>query len=491
MKPILKLICVLVVVNSMVFAQTGIDFDKYFFDRTMRIDYHHSGDAVDESITPDKIYKYGIWAGSKKNLLDRFNNGAYYIKIYDEQSNELIYSKGFDSYFKEYQTSEWAINGIRKTYHESAIIPMPKNKIKFVVEKRNNQNLLNEVFSSTINPDDVFVIDEPILDKDAAVYKALSNGDPHTKLDIVILGEGYTGGEKTKFEKDLERFKNTLIEHEPFKKFQSSINLYGVYKPSEESGIDEPESGIFKNTVLNSTFNSLGSERYVLTEDNKSLRDLAAHAPYDAIYIMVNHPRYGGGGIYNFYCTFTSDNQFHDYLFLHEFGHSFAGLADEYYTSETAYNEFYPQGTEPVEPNITRLLDGKTVKWSHLLSEGIEVPTPWEKEEYDKNDYAWQKERREMNSRIAQLKRNKSSKQEIDDAVNEYDRKDRAHSTLVDNYLKNSKYWGMVGVFEGAGYCAQDMYRPMLDCLMFSKGAKPFCKVCEEHVVKVIKHYIE
>ncbi|MDP2037555.1 MAG: M64 family metallopeptidase [Ignavibacteria bacterium] len=468
-----------------------VTFNEYFTDQTMRIDYFHIGDSSTEIVTVDHIYQYGMWAGSTKNLIDNFNNGAYYYKVYDAASGKLIYSIGFDSYFKEYQTSDEASKGIKRTYHESAIIPFPKNKIRFALEKRDKQNRLNEVFSTEIDPADLYIIKDNVKDKAAKVYKSHFSGDPHSKVDVVILADGYSAKDQKKFEKDLKRYTNILISHEPFKKNKNRINIYGVFKASEDSGIDEPGANIYKNTTLSTTFYSLGSERYVLTEDNKSMRDLAAHVPYDAIYIMCNSPRYGGGGIYNFYCTFVSDNQFSPYIFLHEFGHSFGGLADEYYTSDVAYNEFYTAGLEPVEPNITRALDPKNVKWKESLSEGIAVPTLWEKENYDKMDLTWQKERRELNKKIAELKRNRMTQKEIDDLQSEYNMKDKLHSDEVDQYLMKSKYWNKVGVFEGAGYSSNGMYRSMLDCLMFSKGTKPFCKVCEEHVAKVINHFSE
>lgn len=468
-----------------------VQFSNYFVDQTMRIDYFHIGDSSSEIVTVDHIYQYGIWAGSTKNLIDNFNNGAYYYKIYDAASGKLIYSIGFDSYFKEYQTSDEASKGIKRTYHESAIIPFPKNKIRFVLEKRDKQNKLNEVFTTEIDPADLYIIRDNVKDKAVKVYKSHISGDPHTKVDVVILGDGYSANDQKKFEKDLKRYTNLLISQEPFKKNKDKFNIYGVLKASEESGIDEPGANIYKNTTLSTTFYSLGSERYVLTEDNKSMRDLAAHVPYDAIYIMCNSPRYGGGGIYNFYCTFVSDNQFSPYIFLHEFGHSFGGLADEYYTSDVAYNEFYTDGLEPVEPNITRALDPKNVKWKEYLSVGIDVPTHWEKENYDKMDLTWQKERRELNKKIAELKRARVPQKEVDAVQNEYNTKDKLHSDEVDQYLMKSKYWSKVGVFEGAGYSSKGMYRSMLDCLMFSKGTKPFCKVCEEHVAKVINHFSE
>lgn len=468
-----------------------VNFNDYFTDNTMRIDYYHIGDAKTEMVTLDNVYKYGTWAGSLVHLLDNFNNGAYYYKIYDAATSKLIYSKGFDSYFKEYQTSGEAADGIKRTYHESAIIPFPKNKIRFVLEKRNSRNLLDEVFSQEIDPADLYIIKDQPKDSALKIYKPHFSGDPHKKVDVVIIGDGYTAKEQKKFEKDLKRFTGVFLNHEPYKSSQDKFNIYGLFKPSQDSQISEPGADIYKRTTLSTRFYSLGSERYILTEDNKTLRDLAANVPYDAIYIMVNSPRYGGGGIYNFYCTFVSDNQFSDYIFLHEFGHSFGGLADEYYTSDVAYNDFYPKDLEPVEPNITRLLNKENLKWKNLASPGIEIPTPWEKEDYDKMDYAWQKERREMNSNIAKLKREGASRKIVDAAQNEYNEKDKAHSDEIDKYLSKSKFVGKVGAFEGAGYSAKGMYRPMLDCIMFSKGAKPFCAVCEDHLKKVIGHFAE
>ena len=332
-------------------------FEDYFLDETMRIDYHHMGDSKFEMISIDKIYRYGIWAGSINNLVDYLNNGKYYVKIYDVSSGKLIYSKGFDSYFGEYQTSEDALNGIKKTYHESALIPYPKNKIRFSIDRRDKENNLVELFSEEINPDNQYIVKDKIGDGSIKIFKAENNGNPHTKIDIAVLGDGYTKNEIEKFEKDFERLTKTLFEIEPYKSHQDKFNFYGVLKPSEESGSDEPGANIFKNTALGTTFYSLGSERYLLTEDNKTLRDVASNVPYDAIVILVNHSRYGGGGIYNLYCTLAADNQWFEYLFLHEFGHSFAGLADEYYTSDVAYNEFYKIDVEPVEPNLTALIN--------------------------------------------------------------------------------------------------------------------------------------
>ncbi|QQS35856.1 MAG: peptidase M64 [Ignavibacteriales bacterium] len=466
-------------------------FEDYFHDKTLRIDYLHIGSNNEEIITIDRFYTYDKWNRNKKNLVDNFNNGRYYFKIYDLESGTLIYSKGFDSYFGEYKTGDDGLNGIKKAYHESAIIPHPKNKFRFVVENRLRDNSMKEIYSAKIDPDDMNIVRETTNDPSVLVVKSLFSGNPENKVDVVILGDGYTSSEQAKFKSDLEKFTNTFFKLEPYARHKNKFNVYGVLKPSVDSGTDLPMHNIFKNTVLNTTFNSLGSERYLLTEDNKTMRDLAAYVPYDAIYIMVNHDRYGGGGIYNLFCTFTSDNQFQDYLFLHEFGHSFAGLADEYYTSDVAYNEFYPDGVEPVEPNITRLMDPENIKWKNLTAENIELPTPWEKVNFDKMDLEWQAERRAINNKIAELTRNRADEKVIAELRTEYDKKDREHSEVVDKYLKSSKFYGKVGAYEGAGYASKGLYRSMLDCIMFSKGTKPFCKVCEAAIEKVINFYAE
>jgi hypothetical protein len=458
-------------------AQSSLNFDDYFVDKTMRLDYFHIGDAKEEWVAVDQIFEQGIWAGSKRNLIDKLDNGRYYAKIYDSSSGKLIFSNQ-------------ALKGIKRTYHETILIPYPKKNIRLTLEVRNRENILQPLFSQQVDPSSVSIIKEN-LDKEVKVFKILKSGSPHDKVDIAFVAEGYTSEEEKKVEADLERFTEVFFSHEPYRTYKDRFNIYGVFKPSGESGCDEPRSGIFKNTALNSTFNSLGSERYLLTEDNKSLRDIAAHVPYDALFIMINHKRYGGGGIYNFYCTFTVDNQWYDYLFLHEFGHSFAGLADEYYTSSVAYNEFYPRGVEPAEPNVTALLDPKNLKWKDLLIPRTEIPTPWEKEDFEKMDMAYQKIRRAINEKIARMKREKASQVEIEKAELESDRLSRENAIKVDGFFSKSKFRDKVGAFEGAGYSAKGLYRPMLDCLMFTKGKKPFCKVCEQAIIRVIKHYTE
>lgn len=479
---------IILLLSGFLSAQEEPVFDDYFIDKTMRVDYIHIGDAKEETISIDRVYEQGIWAGSKKNLIDRLNSGRYCVKIHDASSGELIFSKGFDSYFGEYKTTGKAINGIKRAYHESFLLPYPKRKIRFSFEARDKKNVLHSIFTQEIDPSSVDILRER-LDKGVKVIELWKGGDPHVKVDVAFIAEGYTQEEEEKLKADLQRFMGVFFKQEPYKSLKNEFNLYGVFKPSQESGCDEPRHGAFRNTSVNTTFNSLGSERYLLTEDNKSLRDIAAHVPYDTLVIMVNQDRYGGGGIYNLFCTFTVDNQWHEYLFLHEFGHSFSGLADEYYTSSVAYNEFYPRGIEPLEPNITALLDPEKLKWKQTVTPGIAIPTPWEKEEFDRMDNEYQKIRQQINAKIAQMKREGAPAEEILKEEAESERLSKQHADKMDAYLGKSAFVGKVGAFEGAGYSSKGLYRPMLDCLMFSKGAKPYCKVCEQAVVTVIKQY--
>jgi len=461
------------------------DFEKYFSAATLRIDYFHAGNATQESVQLDKLYKYDYWAGSKFKLIDSLDYGAYYHKIYDLASGELIYSKGFDSYFKEYQTSTPALEGEVKQFHESAIVPFPMDKILFTLEKRDKSGKMHEVFKQQINPAEA---SPPNLDDKIRIFTSQQSGPPEMKADIAIIGEGYTQKETEKFENDLQRFTGYFFKAEPCKSNRDKFNIRGILKPSQDSGIDEPRAGIDKNTAVNATFNSMGSERYVLTEDNKALRDIAGHVPYDALYIMVNSSRYGGGGIYNFYCVYTSDNIDSDYLMVHEFGHSFFGLADEYYTSSTAYNDFYSPDYEPAEPNISALKDIENIKWKHLLSEGIEIPTPWRKAEFDSLDLTWQSDRAAMNDRIAELQKNGVPADVVEEAKAEYDQKSAARDEQVQQYLESSPYAGKVGAFEGAGYMSKGLYRPSINCIMFTR-TDYFCPVCREAMQRIIDSY--
>ena len=470
-------------------AKTAV-FDRHFLDATLRVDFHHGGDSNEEFATLDRVYRQGTWAGSRTHLLDPFEVGRSVVEVRDDASGALLFSKRFDTYFGEYRTTTEAGKGVKRTYHESALVPFPKGKVRVAIKVRQRDQSHKTLLDSLIDPDASTVSREPPA-AGVQVFDIRKSGDPHAKVDVVIVAEGYTAAEEAKLKADFARFDGILFAAEPFASAKDRFNIRGVWKPSPQSGCDEPSRGVWRETPVGASFDALGTERYMLTEENKSLRDITAHVPYDAIYIMVNHPRYGGGGIYNLFCTFTADNQWSPYIFVHEFGHSFAALADEYYTSNVAYNDFYPKGIEPHEPNVTALLDPSKLKWADLTTPGTPVPTPWEKKAYDESDIAYQKKREELNQRIGLLGRSGSPRDDLEALKAEAERLSRTHSDEADALLARSKFAGKVGAFEGAGYAAQGLYRPAIDCIMFSKGSKPFCPVCDRAIRRVIDYYGE
>lgn len=479
--------CVMLAAASVPAA--GSTFADLFHDETLRIDYNHTGNATEQFVSLDQLWRQGIWAGSRVNLIDDLDLGVYYAKIYDAVSGELIWSKGFSSYFGEWQTTGPAAAGVLRTYHESVLAPLPRNPVIFALEFRDAEGVLQEFFRTDIDPDSWTVRLDPapagIITVDGFI-----GGDPHGCVDIAIVGEGYTADEAAKFEADVKRFAKLMIGHEPYASHRDRINVRGALLPSQESGCDEPSRGVHKRTALGCTFDSLGSERYMLTEDNRAMRDIAQAVPYDVLYIMVNHERYGGGGIYNLFCTFTSDNQWSEYVFLHEFGHSFAGLADEYYTSNVAYTDFYPPGLEPGDRNITALLDPANLKWADLATGG-ELPTDWNKAEYDAMDIAYQKKRGNINERIAELMRSDAPEADVAKVKVEGENLSWDHQREVDAWFAANPAANVVGAFEGAGYMSEGMYRSQLDCIMFTKGVKPFCAACSRGIVEIIMKYGE
>ncbi len=461
-------------------------FDRSFVDATMRVDYVHGGDSAEEFAAFDRAYRQGNWAGSRSRLLDPFEVGRTLVEVVDPASGSVLFSRRLDSYFGEYRTTSEAARGIKRAYHASVLVPFPKAKVKVRVKVRQKDRTHRTLMEVEVDPESASL--EPLA-PGVTVVDAHVAGDPHSRVDVAVVGEGYSAADGDKFRADLARFTRVFFSVEPFASNKGRFNIRGVWSPSREQGCDEPGRGIWKATAVGASFDALGSERYLLTEDNRALRDVAAHAPYDVLYIMVNTPRYGGGGIYNLYCTFTADNQWSPYVFLHEFGHTFAALADEYYTSSVAYNDFFPRGVEPFEPNITALLDPSALKWKDLVSPGTPIPTPWDKADFDAKDAEYQKAREALNDRIGKASRSGAPVVEVDRLKEEAEKLSRDHSEKADALLGGGA--ARVGAFEGAGYTSRGLYRPSIDCIMFSKGPKPFCAVCRRAIVAAIDYYGE
>ncbi len=491
MRPVITAtIAVLLLTPAASQARQSNGFERWFTDETMRIDYFHTGDAVNEVVSLDQVYVRGTWAGSLTNLIDPFDNGRYFIRVSDEASGELLFSRGFNSYFGEYQTTDPAAAGIPRTYHESALLPCPKQPIHFTLEVRERDNSFREIFSSTIDPGGVGVIREPPAER-VDTIEMLRSGDPHDCVDIAFIAEGYAEHERAKAVNDLERWIEIMFSEEPYQSNREHFNIYGVFRASAESGVDEPTRGLWRRTAVNSGFNALGLPRYLLTEDNRTLRDIAGNVPCDAIVIMVNSERYGGGGIYNLYAISTVDDELSGHVFLHEFGHSFAGLADEYYTSTVAYNEFYPAGIEPAEPNITALLDPDRLKWRHLVEPGTPLPTPWDKEEYEGIPARQRELRQEARARVDRLRQEGASEEAIKRVEDEMEQAVQELGDRREEILTGLPESAAVGAYEGAGYSTSGLYRPMRDCLMFRNSSenRTLCVVCRDAVLCMIRYY--
>lgn len=419
---------IFVFVTSSVLSFAQVDFNKYFENKTMRIDYIHAGDKSNDFYYLDEILEEPFWGGSTKNLLTPFNYGKYRFEVRDEASGELIYSHNHATLFSEWQTIEEA-KTISRAFNESVILPFPKNKIVVDFFSREKDNSFTKKFTLKVNPKDYF-----IQKNRRSIYpieNILVHGESSNKVDIVIIPEGYTKDEMENFLKDCKKFSGYLFNSSPFKENINKFNIRAVLAPSMETGTDIPGESIYKETVLNSNFYTFNIERYLMVNDFQKVRDVASNSPYDHIYILVNSSKYGGGAIYNHYAVCVNTNRHEEYVFVHEFGHSFASLADEYYESETAYQDFYSFDIEPLEANLTTLKNFDT-KWKNLVVPGTPIPTPNEKE-----------------------------------------------------------YLNKVGAFEGGGYVAKGIYRPSHDCSMKSITVDNFCPVCKHAIVEMINFYAE
>lgn len=470
-------------------AEEPVRFEDHFLDRAMRINLYLVGDSREEQVVVHSIYQEPVWPESRRNLTSPFNYGHYFVKVYEVASNRLIYASGFDCQFGEYKTTTPALNGLKKVFQRAVRIPWPKHKINLAIEVRDRKNLLRPLTVETIDPEDYHHFREERSAGDYT-FEVRKSGPPSERVDLVFLAEGYTAEEKDKFENDVRRFSGYLFDVEPYKSNQDKFNIYGVFRPSAESGPDEPRQKVYRNTVLKASFNAFDLDRYLLTEEGFLMREMAAQVPYEAIVILVNSKRYGGGGIYNDYCLTTVDHQASKSVFLHEFGHSFAGLADEYYTSDVAYNEFYPAGVEPLEPNITALLDPQNLKWRDLLSPGISLPTEYGKEEIEKLQAERRANFQEMNRALEEARKKSLKESEIKKIQARFQQQDKAIQAKIQQVRE--KYRNLedkVGAFEGAGYSSKGLYRPMMYCLMISSPKMEFCRVCQRAIQQMIDYY--
>jgi len=421
-----KLLFLFILISNSVFAQNN--FNDYFLSKTLRFDYTRAGNTDTSFVYFEQIKEEPFWGGSKVNLIDKFNFGDYRLMLYDSTGTKLIYSRGYSSLFREWIDTEEA-KKVSRSYYESVVMPYPKAKVVLKLQNRDSKNIFHTVFEYKVDPNNYFIVKDKT--EKYTSEKIHGYGNPETSMDIVVLPEGYTEQEMPKFKKDVKRFIGYFFKVTPFKESKDKVNFWMVNAPSEQSGTDIPGDSIWKNTILNTHFYTFNSERYLTTRDVKQIRDLAAYAPYDQIYILVNSKKYGGGGIYNYYNLCTSDNEYAEQVFTHEFGHAFAALADEYHYGSDNAEEIYNLSVEPWQVNITTLVDFES-KWKNMVDKDTPIPTPDTEEHKNK-----------------------------------------------------------VGAFEGAGYVSKKIYRPVYDCKMRSNKTNEFCPVCLKAVTEMLKFYSE
>ncbi len=438
--------------------------------QTMRVDYYHAGNAATEMFSLDRVVVEPLpWPGNPSRPIDDTNLGKYLFEVRDRATNRILYSRGFDSIYGEWETTGEARN-MSRTFHESLRFPAPASPVQVVIRKRDVENSFREVWSTVVDPHDIYV-DTSAPAPSGPVIEIQKSGDPATRVDLLFLGEGYTKAQHAKCETDIRRLAEGIFTFSPFKERRQDFNLYAICAAAAESGVSRPSAGIHRQTLFGSTFDAFGTQRYALSFDNRAIRTLASAAPYDALAIVMNESAYGNGGIFGQFAAVSVDYPDAARVFIHEFGHHFAGLGDEYYFNANVAYESRTVRVEPWEPNITVLLDPGRLKWREMLAPGVPLPTPWPKEEYEKS-------LGETPGKIHQMRAEKRPDAEIAAFQQEARR-------AAERALESGPYAGMVGAFEGALYEGKGYYRPQQRCIMIS-GQK-FCAVCQRAITHIIE----
>ena len=439
--------------------------------RTWRLDFYQTGGPGVEAYSFDRLVVEPLaWPDNPAANVDTRLTGNYRFEIVDADGR-VIFARGYDPAFAEWVTTAES-KTMRRTFQDSLRFPALSAKGIVVLKKRTEEGDYSEVWRHPIDPADPF-IDRSTPARHEAIQIHRS-GDPQTKVDLLVLGDGYTAAECSKFRTQARRLSDALFAVEPFKARRADFNVWGLCPPSAQSGVASPSRGIFRRTPVGAAYDAFGTERYILTFENRAWRDIAAWAPYEYVIILTNGDTYGGGGLYNVYSTAAAGNAFAEYLFIHEFGHHFAGLADEYYTSPVAY-EPPARIVEPWPANASATADPAKVKWRDLLAPGVPAPTPWPKQQFE----AMQKEYQATRARLRADKRPESEMTQLF----------RREIEIEMKLFATAEHRGKVGLFQGANYDAQAFYRPEIDCIMFSRNPVPFCRVCQRALSQQIDRH--
>lgn len=421
----MKKIVLVMALQMAVFCLFAQNFDQYFENKTVRIDYKHIGDSRSESIEVVNHYVGKEWTGTFTHLVEPQRKGSLLFELFDALTGELIYSRSNDCLFYEYRTTERGEKEVG-IFEECVRFPMPKRMAKYKFTGFNRKNQPTEIYQGVFDPQST---ECQAMKKEYKVKNLHVAAAPDNAIDILFIPDGYAKSDKKKMQKDFDRFASYIVNCHPYIDLTNHVNIRAIEAYSEESGITDPNKNIFKKTLLNSSYNVIDVDRYLMCLNVWKMHEIADDAPYDFIILICNSSKYGGGGIYNFYCTVNNDSPNSNYVIVHEMGHMIGGLADEYYESEVSTRDFYPEGVEPVEPNVTTLVNFEA-KWKDMITEGTPIPTPVAPE-----------------------------------------------------------YEETVGVFEGGGYVAEGVYRPVIHCTMHQILYDHFCPVCRKALEESILFY--
>ena len=440
--------------------------------RTLRVDYYHSGNVNVEMFSLDRVVLEPLqFSGNLNQPVDRTLRGKYSFEVVDPASGDIAWSRSFSSIYGEWETTGEA-RQMNRTFHESLRIPNQENEFDLVLKKRDARNEFGEIWRIRLDPDDYLVHQESAAYADHVVAIEV-NGDSATKVDVLLLGDGYTADEQNDFIAKARELTELLFATSPFRERREDFNVWALAPPANQSGVSRPSTGTYRDSPIGATYDAFRSERYVLTNNNGDWRRIASSVPYDFVEILTNSETYGGSGIYGLFSTAAANSEWAGYLFVHEFAHHFAGLADEYYTSSVAY-EAPAELVEPYEPNVTALLDPDKLKWRHLVKADTPLPTPWQKDAYEEHSLAYQARRANMRAENV--------------AESEMNRLFADNQIIVEGMFSEAPYADAIGAFEGALYQSKGYYRSEQNCIMFTR-TEDFCGVCSAAIEEVIDEY--